>query len=351
MLTGPASVTATRTCQGSRVGLRLALRARPRPIATRASAVAAMSAPSRLILVGDIHGQLGKLETLWSRLSAFCGPAEFATAKVVFLGDYCDRGPDTKGVFDFLCALRTQQPRQTHVFLAGNHDFAMAAFVGVQGVLGAEEAEAMARAYKPWREREGPLYAAPDASGMHLQGRRWAVGVAWNQVGIYNSESTFSSYHTKETPVGYAQRTRLIAAMPAAHLDFLRDMDLVHCCELPPGSQGAPLSDGSGELEPAARLIAVHAGLCHNRPVDEQVSSLQSKEAAASHMFIKQLSDRGEVMDAHPDLAARETLLVSGHHSLLRMQRWRLVIDSGGGVSNRPITAVVFPGRAKVQSD
>lgn len=353
MLAGPAGLATRAQLLINRVAraptprLRASRRAPPASLAARACA--AMATPSRLIFVGDVHGQREKLVTLWARLEAHCGPADFATAKVVFLGDYVDRGPDTKGVLAFLCALRATQPRQTHVFLAGNHDFAMAAFLGLQGALGAEEASAMARSYEPWRPQEGPLYDAPDSAGMHLQGRRWAVGLAWNQVGIYNSEPAFSSYHTKETPVGYAQRDKLLAAMPQEHKDFLRDMEFVHCCELPPGSQGASLADGSGEVEPAARVIAVHAGLLHDRSVDEQVSMLATKDTSRS--FIKQFSNRADVIEAHPDLAPRETLLVSGHHSVLRMERWRLVIDSGGGVSNRPITAVVFPGRAKVQSD
>ena len=154
-----------------------------RRVAARVRACAAMAVPSRLILVGDLHGQLGKLETLWSRLEAHVGAAEFATAKVLFLGDYVDRGPDTKGVLDFLCALRTAQPRQQHVFLAGNHDYAMAAFLGLQGVLPAAEADAMAQRYVAWRKNEGALYAGPGCEqGMHLQGRRWAVNLGWNQV-------------------------------------------------------------------------------------------------------------------------------------------------------------------------
>lgn len=307
-----------------------------------------MATPSRLILVGDIHGQREKLECLWRRLEASCG-AEFATAKVVFLGDYVDRGPDSKGVLDWLCSLAKKHPRQAHVFLTGNHDFAMACFLGLQGVRGAAEADAAARDYTPWREREGPLYDGPGSVGMHLQGRRYAVGLAWDKVGIYNAESTFASYNTKELPVGYAQRDRLLAAMPPAHLDFLRTMDFVHCCDLPPGSQGAPPADGGGDVEPAARMIAVHAGLLLDRSVEEQVSLLAARDTSLS--FVAQLSNRADVLPAHPALAARETLLVSGHHSKLVMDRWRLVIDSGGGVSNRPITAVVFPGRVKVQSD
>ena len=309
-----------------------------------------MAAPSRLIFVGDLHGQREKLETLWARLGAYCGPTDFATAKVVFLGDYVDRGPDTKGVLAFLCALRATHPAQTHVFLAGNHDLAMAAFLGLLGTLPPPVADEMARSYKAWRPKEGKLYAGPGCElGMHVQGRRWAVDIGWDSVGVYDSESSFSSYHTKERPVRYANLHALSEAMPQEHKTFLQNLDFVHCCELPPGSHDAPLADGSGEREPATNIIAVHAGLRHDANVDEQLTKLLARDT--SSMFIQQLSDRKEVITAHPDLQAAGTLLVSGHHSTLVMNKWRLVIDSGGGVSNRPITAVVFPGRVKVQSD
>jgi hypothetical protein len=53
-----------------------------------------------------------------------------ATALVIFLGDYNDRGPHTRRVLNFLLALPTRYPAQRHVFLCGNHDLAFAAFVG-----------------------------------------------------------------------------------------------------------------------------------------------------------------------------------------------------------------------------
>jgi hypothetical protein len=53
-----------------------------------------------------------------------------ATALVIFLGDYNDRGPHTRRVLNFLLALPTRYPAQRHVFLCGNHDLAFVAFVG-----------------------------------------------------------------------------------------------------------------------------------------------------------------------------------------------------------------------------
>ena len=49
-----------------------------------------------LYAVGDIHGELGKLDELLARLPLAEGD------RLVFLGDYVDRGPDSKGVVDRL---------------------------------------------------------------------------------------------------------------------------------------------------------------------------------------------------------------------------------------------------------
>lgn len=67
----------------------------------------------RLIAIGDIHGQLKKLK----RLLEIVRPTQ--NDKLVFLGDYIDRGPDSKGVVDCLMELAGQVPC---VFLRGNHE-------------------------------------------------------------------------------------------------------------------------------------------------------------------------------------------------------------------------------------
>jgi hypothetical protein len=71
------------------------------------------------------------LQQLWRNLELKLGSEAFGSAAVIFLGDYNDRGPDTKGVLDFLVGLPWRYPQQCHVFLCGNHDFAFAAFLGV----------------------------------------------------------------------------------------------------------------------------------------------------------------------------------------------------------------------------
>lgn len=70
----------------------------------------------RTIAIGDIHGCRASLEALAEY-------AEFsADDTIVTLGDYVDRGPDSKGVIDFILDLRT---RMKVVSLKGNHELMM----------------------------------------------------------------------------------------------------------------------------------------------------------------------------------------------------------------------------------
>ena len=70
----------------------------------------------RTLAIGDIHGS----STLLDALLAAVAPT--ARDNLVFLGDYVDRGPDTKGVLDRLIALKETVPC---VFLLGNHELMM----------------------------------------------------------------------------------------------------------------------------------------------------------------------------------------------------------------------------------
>ena len=66
--------------------------------------------------VGDIHGYLDQLETALERIEADGGPE----AQVVFLGDYVDRGPDSRGVIErILAGIADGRPWRA---VLGNHD-------------------------------------------------------------------------------------------------------------------------------------------------------------------------------------------------------------------------------------
>ncbi|MDZ7774057.1 MAG: metallophosphoesterase family protein [Balneolaceae bacterium] len=74
-----------------------------------------MAEADKYIAVGDVHGCAASLEALVDKMD----PAELARRQIVFVGDYIDRGPDSKGVVDFLLSFREDHDC---VFLRGNHE-------------------------------------------------------------------------------------------------------------------------------------------------------------------------------------------------------------------------------------
>lgn len=135
-------------------------------------------------VIGDVHGQLAKLQAVLERVRMF---PEFEQRWIVFIGDLVDRGPDPRGAVELVCQLRRSHPRTTLV--CGNHELAMA------GALG--------------------LISTPDHANWNL---RW--------VKDYNSETTFASYGV--TP---GDLPELAAALPSHHRVLLAD--LPWCVEHP----------------------------------------------------------------------------------------------------------------------
>jgi serine/threonine protein phosphatase 1 len=77
-----------------------------------------------LYAVGDIHGERELLEELLASL-----PLQ-PDDRLVFMGDYVDRGPDSKGVVDLLLSLADEY---ACIFLAGNHESMFLDFLGWRG--------------------------------------------------------------------------------------------------------------------------------------------------------------------------------------------------------------------------
>ncbi|KAF2545399.1 hypothetical protein F2Q70_00023703 [Brassica cretica] len=151
-----------------------------------------------VICIGDIHGNISKIDKLWVNLQSALIPSDFSSALVIFLGDYCDRGPETRKVIDFLISLPGKHPDQTHVFLAGNHDFAFAGFMGLlPRPLDGSEFKDTWKEFEESEEREG-WYKGEGFEDMHVQGKTRdqfdSAGVEF--IGsVYDAGSTFESYN------------------------------------------------------------------------------------------------------------------------------------------------------------
>lgn len=121
--------------------------------------------PPRLIAIGDIHGCLPALTKILGKIS----PQPDDT--IVTLGDYVDRGPDSRGVLDTLIELQSA----CHLVpLLGNHDDI---FLNVC-------------------ENEQELF------------RDWLC---------FGGDATLASYKTGH-----------LSVIPDAHLDFLKNCKLLH---------------------------------------------------------------------------------------------------------------------------
>jgi len=83
---------------------------------------------AKLYAVGDIHGCFDELKELM-KLVFF--DIDNDQAKIIFLGDYVDRGPDSAKVVDYLDDLREHGAKGVEfIFLKGNHEDML-----IQGVL------------------------------------------------------------------------------------------------------------------------------------------------------------------------------------------------------------------------
>lgn len=86
-----------------------------------------------LIAIGDIHGCAETLNVLLGTLDPD------GDDRIVFVGDYVDRGPDSRRVIDIVLELRQSVPC---VFLRGNHEALMLDYLDH-------------RVFEPWRANGG----------------------------------------------------------------------------------------------------------------------------------------------------------------------------------------------------
>jgi len=144
-----------------------------------------MSAP--LYAIGDIHGHLDQMEHALDLIHADGG----ASSEIVFLGDYVDRGPDSRAVIERLMQ-GVAEGRNWHV-LRGNHDRMFCRFV-----------------------ENGTLSDARIKSGLQWFNPRLGGTETLAAYGIDATEGDPTA------PILQAAQS----AVPAAHVDFLRGRDL-----------------------------------------------------------------------------------------------------------------------------
>ncbi len=156
--------------------------------ARKARSASAVPEGTRVYAIGDIHGRAELLDQLHDKIRADADGADADRKVVVYLGDYVDRGLDSKGVIDRL--LGDPLPGFERVFLKGNHEDALLKFF------------------------KEPQF-----------GRDWKY---------YGGLETLMSYGVKALPLKdepeafVAARDELAKNFPPAHLDFLGSLSLWH---------------------------------------------------------------------------------------------------------------------------
>ena len=89
-------------------------------------------AGSRIYAVGDVHGRADLLAALLARIDDDLKSNPVARPIQVFLGDYIDRGPQSRQVLDLLIARRRQHEM---LFLKGNHEVYASHVLGAPSAL------------------------------------------------------------------------------------------------------------------------------------------------------------------------------------------------------------------------
>ncbi|WP_227269108.1 metallophosphoesterase family protein [Roseobacter weihaiensis] len=226
--------------------------------------------PDPIYAIGDIHGQLEELHRVLELIEKEGGPE----AKVVFVGDYVDRGLNSKAVVQTL--IDGQARGRNWMCLKGNHDRYLTRFV----------------------------------DDMIIQDPCTATGLFWLHPRL-GGDKTLLSYGVLAEdgwpiPPIHAEARQ---AVPEAHLDFLRNLPLIHETD---------------------DLIFVHAGLRPGVPLAQQE---EDDLVWIRDPFLTHKGSFGK-------------LVVHGHTALEHPQHAgnRVNLDGGAGYF-RPLNAAVFEGR------
>ena len=144
---------------------------------------------TRIYAIGDMHGRLDLLQKLEGKIQADADSSGAAIRIAVYLGDYIDRGPDSRALIDWLIEGHLDG-FETHL-LKGNHEDRMLKYL------------------------EGP-------NG----GKRWlAIGGLETLQSYGISASTLPSLKQ-----GDQWRKELIRQLPPEHMTFLSNLEIKYEC-------------------------------------------------------------------------------------------------------------------------
>uniref|UniRef100_M8AQJ2 Uncharacterized protein n=1 Tax=Aegilops tauschii TaxID=37682 RepID=M8AQJ2_AEGTA len=194
---------------------------------------------------------------------------------------------------------------------------------------------------KDW-SREG---AARDRAGMRMSARARACSGGgfhriWGQAVELLGHGPRSSIWSWASLLVSLRYFDLMKAVPEEHKKFLHDLVWVH------EEEDVRIDTDGGQI--LCKLIAVHAGLEKSLDLNEQLRVLRTRDTRVPK--VQMLSGRQDVWSIPQDLAGKQTIVVSGHHGKLHVDGLRFIIDEGGGYSDKPIAAVVFPSKEVIRS-
>ncbi len=96
------------------------------PVGTRLPSGFQIAAGCRVFAIGDIHGRVDLLRQAMEKIDADLHERPASRSLRVFLGDYIDRGPNSRAVIDELIAIGK---RHEAVFIKGNHETLVGEFL------------------------------------------------------------------------------------------------------------------------------------------------------------------------------------------------------------------------------
>ena len=134
----------------------------------------------RIYAIGDVHGHLELLTEMHERIATEIMRDRTEDWRIVHLGDLVDRGPDSRGVIEYLMAATARDSR--NIVLTGNHDVGFLDFL-----------------------------AAPDPDGLFV--RHGGSETAWSYGVVLR---------TNDAGGLRASHSELARAVPDSHRQFLR---------------------------------------------------------------------------------------------------------------------------------